>query len=98
EAKDLRAVPEERAAALCSIDGWAGVQHGQMGHELDGSLTLLGGQYVQSVEQPLVGECLRGGEEIIRCHAPLYHGCFRARTMALAGLETNESGVVRRAR
>jgi hypothetical protein len=68
EEEHLRAVAEERPVALASVERGPCLERGQMGDELDRSLSLLAGEHADAGEEILIRKSGRDSEHV-RIHA-----------------------------
>ena len=97
EPEPLRAVTEERPAALGSEEGGSDVEYGQVGDEVDRRLPLFTREHPDAREEILIREAGRERERV-RIHASVYHDEFRALPKALVGARDVAARSVRRTR
>jgi hypothetical protein len=67
EPKHLRAIGEERPAALGGEEGGSSIELSQVGYELDRCLALLAGEHSDAREEIVIREA-RGESEDVRVH------------------------------
>jgi hypothetical protein len=76
--KGLGAIAEQRAIALGGVSGWAAIERGQMGHELDRGLALPAREHVEAREEIVIRESSRGGEDEFRATGGALRGARSA--------------------